>query len=355
MTKNKITVSVVGASGFGGGELLRLLLFHPNVEVKQVTSQRYAKFPISVVHPNLRNRTNLRFCNIQDLESCDLLILALPNGKSQLEIDNFFNLGSKVIDLGADFRIKNVDTYQKWYGTHLRPELLDRFVYGISELHREDIKGAHYVSCGGCEATCSILTLYPLFKSNLVEIDKTVVDAKLGSSASGNKPKESTHHPIRSGCLRSYKPTMHRHTAEIEQELGIFLPSEQRPNFKIHVSATAVENIRGILVTAHTFLKNDISEREVWDIYKRAYKDEPFIRLINEKIGNYRFPEPKILAGTNYCDIGMQKDKRSNRLVVIGAIDNLMKGTAGQAVQAMNIMFGFEETTGLEFTGLHPI
>jgi len=349
--QNKITISIVGGSGYAGGELLRILIQHPNVKIQQVTSRRYARFPVTVAHPNLRSHTNLKFCKIEDLKPCDLLFLALPNGESQKNISKYKSLANKIIDLGADFRLQNEESYNEWYGIHQAPKELNKFVYGIAELHRKEIKKSNYVACAGCEATNSILALYPLYLNNLVELDKTIIDAKLGSSAAGGKAKTSTHHPERSGVVRSYKPTMHRHTAEIEQELGIV--SDTLPT--VHVSATAIEMVRGILVTCHVFLKKNMTQLELLKIYKDTYKNEPFIRIITDKIGVYRFPEPKLLQGTNFCDIGLQKDARSNRVVVVGAIDNLVKGTAGQAVQAMNLMFGFDETTSLMFTGLHPI
>ncbi len=352
----KIKVSIVGGSGYAGGELLRLLLGHPNVEIAQVTSRKLNRFPVDIFHPNLRSNTNLKFSKPNDIEECDLLFLAIPNGESQKNIDRYMDLAPRIIDLGADFRIANLDTYQRWYGEHEAPEYLEKFIYGIAEMHREEIRNTNYVSTAGCEATCSILTLYPLFKNNLIEVDRTVIDAKLGSSAAGAKASSSSHHPERAGVVRSYKPTMHRHTAEIEQEMA--LVSADTDQVKVHVSATAIEMVRGILVTCHAFLKEEFSEldeRDLWKIYRESYSNEAFIRLVNSKMGNFRFPEPKILEGTNFCDIGLQRDKRSNRVVVVGAIDNLVKGTAGQAIQAMNLMYGFDEKTGLEFTGLHPI
>ncbi len=347
----KISVSIIGASGYAGGELLRILLNHPNVEIAQATSRKFAKFPVTVAHPNLRGLTNLKFSKVEDLKKCDILFIGLPNGVSQKNMDGYMKIAPKIIDLGADFRLNNLENYENWYGKHEMPELLQKFIYGIAELHREKIRNTNYVACAGCEATCSILTLYPLFKNNLIYPQNVFIDAKLGSSAAGGKPSLSTHHPERSGVVRSYMPTMHRHTAEIEQELKTFSDT----NIQVNVSATAIEMVRGILVTCQTFLKEDLSELDIWQIYRRTYENEPFIRLINDKVGVYRFPEPKLLSGTNFCDIGLQKDKRSNRLVVVGAIDNLVKGTAGQAVQAMNLMFGFDEELGLGFPGLHPI
>ncbi|MBD3280274.1 N-acetyl-gamma-glutamyl-phosphate reductase [Candidatus Dojkabacteria bacterium] len=353
---NKITVSIVGGSGYAGGELLRILLNHPDIEIGQVTSRKLARFPVDISHPNLGKRTKLKFSRVEDLEECDLLFLAMPNGESQKNIEQFMDLAPRIIDLGADYRINDLKTYEQWYGEHQMPEFLEKFVYGIAELHREEIRNAKYVSTGGCEATCSILTLYPLFKNDLIDPKRTVIDAKLGSSAAGAKVTPSSHHPERAGVVRSYKPTMHRHTAEIEQEMS--LVSSSKEPIKVHISATAIEMVRGILVTCHAFLRNEfknLSERDLWKIYHDTYREETFVRLVNSKMGNFRFPEPKLLEGTNFCDIGLQKDQRSNRVVAIGAIDNLVKGTAGQAVQAMNLMYGFDEATGLEFTGLHPI
>jgi N-acetyl-gamma-glutamyl-phosphate/LysW-gamma-L-alpha-aminoadipyl-6-phosphate reductase len=176
-----------------------------------------------------------------------------------------------------------------------------------------------------------------------------IVEGKLGSSAAGNKPSLASHHPERSGAVRSYLPTMHRHTAEVEQELNF------GPQPTVHMSATSIEAVRGVLATAHVFLKENLQEKDLWKVYRQEYGNEPFIRIVKTKEGVYRYPEPKILAGSNFCDIGFERDERNNRLVVISAIDNLVKGTSGNAIQAMNVMFGWDETLGLEFTGLHPV
>ena len=341
----KIKLSIVGGSGYAGGELLRILLNHPNVKIKQITSQRFVNQPVTSVHPNLRNRTDLGFSSLKDLKKCDLLFVGLPNKQSAAKMTDFKKITPKIIDQGCDFRLKDASDYLKWYDwKHPKPDLLSDFVYGVAELNRLMIKKTNYVACGGCEATCSILSLYPLAKNGL--IDKVIIDAKIGSSAAGNKPSLSSHHPERSGCVRSYQPTGHRHTAEISQELGIK---------DVFVSATAIEIVRGILITAQIFLNKDLADKDIWKIYRQEYKNEPFIRIVKTKSGVFRYPEPKILAGTNFCDIGFEKEKFSNRLVVIGAIDNLVKGTAGQAIQAMNIMMDWPETLGLKFTGLHPV
>jgi N-acetyl-gamma-glutamyl-phosphate/LysW-gamma-L-alpha-aminoadipyl-6-phosphate reductase len=257
----------------------------------------------------------------------------------------FSSLAARIIDLSADFRLKEAAAYRKWYGVdHCQPDKLGDFVYGNVELHREEMKQARYISGAGCNATATILPLWPLFKEGVVDTAKPViVEAKCGSSEGGNSASEASHHPERSGCVRSYRPTGHRHIAEMEQELGN----------QIYFSATSIEMVRGILVTAHLFVNDGITEKDIWKTYRQVYGQEPFIRLVKERHGIYRYPEPKILVGSNYCDIGFELEGK--RLVVISAIDNLMKGAAGQAVHAMNVMCGFEETQGLEFTGLHPI
>jgi N-acetyl-gamma-glutamyl-phosphate/LysW-gamma-L-alpha-aminoadipyl-6-phosphate reductase len=338
-------VSIVGASGYGGGELLRLLLQHPQVEVHQCTSERFAGKPVTRLHPNLRKRTSLKFCSISELEKTDLLFTALPHTRCMQKFEKFSSLTERIIDLSADFRLKDAAAYRQWYGVeHTRPESLAEFVYGNVELHREEMKQARYISGAGCNATATILPLWPLFKQGVVDTAKPVVaEAKCGSSEGGNSASEASHHPERSGCVRSYQPTGHRHIAEMEQELGT----------AVHFSATSIEMVRGILVTAHLFTKDGLTEKDIWQTYRQVYGAEPFIRIVKEKQGIYRYPEPKILAGTNYCDIGFEL--AGNRLVVISAIDNLMKGAAGQAVHAMNVMCGFKETQGLDFAGLHPV
>jgi len=338
-------VSIVGASGYGGGELLRLLMDHPHVEVHQATSERNAGKPVTRIHPNLRKRTSLNFCMIKELEKVDLLFVSLPHTQLMQRFNEFSGLAERMVDLSADFRLKDPAAYLKWYGVdHPHPDKLAQFVYGNVELHRNEIKNAQYITGAGCNATATILPLWPLFKLGVVDMALPVVaEAKCGSSEGGNAVSEASHHPERSGCVRSYKPTGHRHIAEMEQELG----------HPIYFSATSIEMVRGILVTAHLFVKQGITEKDIWKAYRQVYGEEPFIRIVKEKQGIYRFPEPKILAGTNYCDIGFELD--GNRLVAVSAIDNLMKGAAGQAVHAMNVMCGFEETAGLSFAGLHPV
>ncbi len=346
-----INVSILGGSGYGGGELLRLLLFHPKVKVKQVTSRTYAGKRVTVVHPNLRSITDLHFCKPEELTSADLIFCALPNGESMHYMDKLMKLAPRIIDTGSDFRLKDLETFEIWYDKkHTKADLLGKFVYGIAEIHRKEIKKAKYVACGGCEATVSILSLYPLIKQKLIEPENIIIDGKMSSSQAGNKPTLATHHAERSRVVRTYAPLGHRHTAEIQQELNL-----NGKKTSVSVTATSIEMVRGLLVTIHAKVLNHVTEKDIWSAYREIYKNEPFIRIVNETEGIYRYPEPKILEGTNFCDIGFALDKPSRHLVVIGAIDNLGKGTAGQAVQAMNIMYGFAETTGLTFPGLHPV
>jgi len=347
---DNLQVSVAGGSGYAGGELLRLLTDHPGVEVQQVTSQQHVGHPVAQVHPNLRRRVRLNFSALVDLRPCDLLFLCLPHGESMGRVRELSNLAPKLVDLSADFRLHRADDYRRWYGVeHTAPDLLDRFVYGIPEWHRERIAASPWVSSAGCNATAAILALRPLYRAGVVDPGHTVVDIKAGTSEGGNRVSDSTHHPLRAHSLRSYKPTGHRHAAEVIQELG-----EGNP-IPLHFTATATDQVRGVLATCHVFLREPLPEKEIWKIFRNAYGNEPFIRIVREREGLYRLPDPKLLWGTNYCDIGFERDPGSNRLVVISAIDNLVKGAAGQAVQAMNLMAGFDETAGLGFSGLHPV
>ncbi len=345
-----LRVSIVGASGYTGGELLRLLLFHPKVEIGQATSERLAGKPVAKAHPNLRGVTRLKFVSAGDLAPCDLLFLCLPHGETMTRWDELSGLAPKIIDLSADFRLRDEDAYRLHYRReHQRPELLAHFVYGVAELHREAIRAADRVACAGCNATASLLALAPLYRADWVEPDRAVIEVKVGSSEGGARASEASHHPERSGCVRSFSPVGHRHAAEIEQELSFHRPA------RVHFSATSVEMVRGALATCHVFLTEDVDERAVWRLYRQAYGEEPFVRIVKERDGLYRYPEPKLLAGANYCDVGFARDPHARRLVVVSAIDNLMKGAAGQAVQNMNLMCGFPERTALEFPGLHPV
>ena len=339
-------VEIVGGSGYTGGELLRLLLRHPKVEVAQVTSDSMAGKPIGRAHPNLRKVTDLTFTPHSDLEPCDLLFLAMPHGRSMGRMSQFLVRAGKVIDLSADFRLKDPALYREYYGVeHPRPDLLAQSVYGLPELHRQAIRQATLVSGPGCIATAAILAIHPLAKAGLIDPERLVVDAKTGSSAGGVDGGTASQHPERSGVMRIYAPAGHRHTAEIEQETGV----------KVALSCHAVEAVRGILATCHAFLQESVTSKDLWRVYREAYRGEPFVRIVTEAAGLYRYPEPKILAGTNFCDLGFALDAHANRVVAVAALDNLMKGAAGTAVQCMNLVAGYPETMGLDFLGLHPV
>jgi N-acetyl-gamma-glutamyl-phosphate/LysW-gamma-L-alpha-aminoadipyl-6-phosphate reductase len=341
-------VSIVGASGYAGGELLRLLLDHPEVEVFQATSESHMGEFVYQQHPNLRKRTQLKFSSREMLEPCDVLFTALPHGESQRKIDVYAGLAGKVIDLAADFRLRDPTLYQEYYGeAHTAPAWLPRFVYGLPELHRQEMRTASYISGVGCNATTANLALYPLVKAGLLRQDAPViVDIKVGSSEGGATPNPGSHHPERSSIVRTYAAYGHRHTAEVIQELG--LPG-------VHLTITSVDMVRGSLAAAHAFVNPGVTEKDLWRVYRQFSDSEPFVRLVKDRRGIYRVPDPKVLAGTNYVDVGFELDAKSGRVISLCAIDNLMKGSAGSAVQAMNLCCGFEETAGLTFSGLHPI
>lgn len=352
---SRLRVAIVGGSGYTAGELLRILLFHPEVEIAQVASGSHAGQFVYSTHPNLRGVTTLRYCRPDDLTTCDLLFLCLPHGRSAQDIERYRELAPRVIDLSADFRLRSPELYTRWYGSeHPAPEILSDAVYGLPELHREQLRSANLVSGTGCMATAAILGLAPLYRAGLVEQKMPlVVEAKIGSSAAGAAPGASSHHPDRSGAVRSFQPTGHRHSAELQQELGRASGSELAQ--LLAFSATAVEMVRGILVTAQVFVNEIVDEKRLWRVYREAYGREPFVRLVKERQGVYRYPEPKILSGSNYCDVGFELDAEQGRVVVMAALDNLVKGAAGNAVQSMNCMFGWDETLGLSFPGLHPV
>ena len=340
-----IRAGIVGGSGYTGGELLRLLHFHPQVEVTQITSREGAGRYVHSAHPNMRGVSRLKFTHPDALEDCDLLILALPHGTAARNIDHYAGLAPKLIDLSADFRLKSAAAYERHYGEpHPAPRWLHRFVYGLPEVNRDSLKGASYVSGVGCNATALNLALLPLVQAGILE--RAACEIKVGSSEGGNKGNPGSHHPIRSGAIRSYKATGHRHLAETQLVLGEDLP--------LHFSVTAVEMVRGIHLLAHCYLREPKVERDIWRLYRARYIDEPFVRLVSGKTGLHRLPEPRVVAGANYCDIGFELDVDGAHLVVIAALDNLGKGAAGSAIQSMNLMFELEETTGLEFPGIYP-
>ena len=343
-----IKATIVGGSGYTGGELLRLLVAHPEIEVAQVTSRGHLGEYVYQVHPNLRKQTTLKFSDPETLEPVDLLFLALPHGNAQHKIEQFAALAPTIIDLSADFRLHNPKDYEHWYGSpHAAPEWLPKFVYGLPELHRDDLRGAHYASGVGCNATACNLALLPLVKAGLVDMEKQVIiELKVGSSEGGAEGNAGTHHPERSGVIRTFSAFGHRHTAEVIQELGLS---------NVALTMTSVDLVRGVLATAHATVKPGVATKDLWKAYRTAAAENPFVRVVKEQRGIYRVPEPKVLAGSNYADLGFELDEATGHVVSICAIDNLMKGASGTAVQSMNLMLGFDETLGLEFSGLHPI
>lgn len=348
-------VSVIGGSGFTGGELLRILVTHPEVEVRIVTSRRFAGDYVHRVHPNLRRLLNLRFTapSLSKIaEESDVVFLCTPAGVAVDMVPQLLETGVKVIDLSPDFRLKRAEDYERWYGwRHPRPDLLERAVYGLPELHREDIRKADLVACPGCMPTAAILAMAPLVNAGLVELNRIVVDAMMGSSGAGAKPTVASIHAERYGVIRPYKPVGHRHTSEIEQELGLIAGKEVRVSFSAH----AVNIVRGILTVCHCFTVREVSLRELWRIYRSFYKGEPFVRLVRDVKGVFRYPDPKALVGSNFCDVGFEPDPYTNRVVVLAAIDNLVKGAAGNAVQSLNLVYGLDERTGLMHPGIHPV
>lgn len=340
-----IRASIVGGSGFTGGELLRLLHFHPEVEVAQITSREHAGRYVYTVHPTMRNVSKLQFVHPDALEETDVLFLAVPHGHSAKNIEHYASLAPKIIDLSADFRLNSTEAYQQWYGhEHASPEWLEKFVYGLPEFRREALRGANYASGVGCNATTLNLALAPLVQSGWV--DSIHAELKVGSSEGGNTANAGSHHPIRSGAVRTYAATGHRHMAEAQMILGEDVP--------LRFSVTAIEMVRGIHLLAHVELNKEIAEKDLWKLYRSAYRDEPFIRLVASKTGLHRLPEPRVVAGTNYCDIGFELDSDGRHVVMIAALDNLGKGAAGSAVQSMNLMCNFNECAGLEFSGIYP-
>jgi N-acetyl-gamma-glutamyl-phosphate/LysW-gamma-L-alpha-aminoadipyl-6-phosphate reductase len=343
-------VGIVGASGYTGGELLRLLLPHPHVEVTQVTAERNAGKFVHQVHPHLRGQAELRFVTADVLEPCDVLFLALPHGEAQQYISHYAHLAERIIDLSADFRLNNAEIYAATYGSpHAAPEWLPRFVYGLPELYREQLRGANYASGVGCNATATTLALWALVKGGIVtDAQPLFVDIKVGSSEGGSTPNAGSHHPIRSGIVRPFALTGHRHEAEVRQSLA------ECGNFDVRMAISSVEMVRGVSAAVHLCFPVGLSEKDFWKAYRGAWNSEPFVRIVHDRTSLHGHPEPRLLAGTNYADVGWEYDPASGRAILLCAIDNLGKGAAGSAVQCMNLMCGFEENTGLTFGGIFP-
>jgi len=349
-----LKAAIVGASGYAGGELLRLLIPHPHIEVTQITANRSIGLYAHQVHPHLRGAeaAKIKFTSADDLEACDIVILALPHGEAQKNIQRFAGLAERIIDLSADFRLNDLEDYRVTYGhAHEAPTWLAKFVYGLPEVNREHLKGAKYASGVGCNATTTNLALMALAKADMLPIDATIIaDIKVGSSEAGNRATDSSHHPARAGVVRPFQMTGHRHEAEVREVMNVLGVG----TVDVRMAVTSVEMVRGAASAVHLTLPRDLKEVDFWKAYRAAWNNEPFVRVVHERTGSHRHPEPRLLAGTNYADIGWDYDPETGRCVLMCAIDNLGKGAAGSAVQCMNLMCGFEETTALEFMGMYP-
>lgn len=345
-----INAGIIGSTGYAGSELVRILSSHPEVEIKTVTSQSYIGKNYNEVYENYRHIENL-VCEEEKIdemaELCDVIFLALPHGTASKKINESVLSKTKIVDLGADYRLQNADVYEKWYTTHYSKDILKEAVYGLCEINREKIKGKRIVGNPGCYTTCSILSLYPLVKEKMIELDSIVIDAKSGATGAGRSLNLSNHFCELNESFKAYKIANHRHTPEIEEQLSYAAGEDIILSFTPHL----VPMNRGILATCYAKLSNKYTYDDIKNAFEKYYKDEYFIRITKQGV----FPETKWVKNSNFCDIGFTIDERTNRIIVIGAIDNLYKGAAGQAVQNMNILFGFDEKTGLDYIPAFPV
>lgn len=351
-----IRIAIAGASGYAGAELVRLVALHPQFELTAITSEKSAGTSLAAVFPSLAGFVPLSFQTLSPealLDNADAVFLALPHTKSLDPVAACVKTGKVVVDLSADYRLKNPAEYEQWYQTpHRHAQLLKEAVYGLPELHRKAIEKARLVAVPGCYPTAAILQLAPLFANDLVQPDSVVIDAKSGISGAGRSPALPYHFPEAHESLEPYKIGQHRHIPEIEQELSGLLPG--RPGTGTVVSTVTftphlVPMNRGILSTAYCRLKKLIGLSELRALYRSFYKDARFVRLPDDIM-----PNPRYIKGSNYCDIGIYVDQRAGRVVTVAAVDNLVKGAAGQAVQAMNLMLGLPEETGLTAPAAYP-
>jgi len=341
-----IKVGIIGGTGYTGIGLVGILLRHPEVKIEWVTSQTYAGKKLSDVYPHLNGLTGI-VCQKPEikglLKSIDLVFACLPHGKILEIADQIVSAGKKLIDVSADFRLKDVKTFEEWYLVkHPNADLLKDSVYGIPEIN--NIKGAKIVANAGCYATATILGAAPLVKEGIVE-NNIIVDAKSGVSGAGKKPSDATHYPECNDGLSAYKVAAHRHTPEIEQELSSLSKGKINITFVPHL----VPMTRGIFSTIYMKLNKNISKDKILKIYQDFYKGKKFVRVLKDKL-----PSTKYVNGTNYCDIAVEVDEKNKTVVVLSAIDNLVKGASGQAVQNMNILLGMPEDMGLSVVPLYP-
>jgi len=344
-----IKVAIVGASGYTGVELLRILVRHPEVEISCVTSRQHEGLPISQVFPSLHGFCDL-VCeplNVAEIAAkSDLVFTALPHKSAMEVVPGFLSAGCKVIDLSADYRLKDQSVYEQWYQAHSSPELFEEAVYGLPELYRQDLIGARLVANPGCYPTSIILALAPLLVNGLIDAESLIVDSKSGTSGAGRGVKQGTLFCEVNEGFKAYGIGSHRHTPEIEQELANLTKSQISLTFTPHLLPVN----RGILSTCYATMLHGQSTAELLALYHDFYADERFIRVMP---GN-DLPNVAFISGTNFCDIGLVSDERTGRVIVVSAIDNLVKGAAGQAVQNMNAVCGFMENLGLEIVPTFP-
>ena len=343
-----IKVGIIGATGYAGSELVRLITQHPKAELVTMTSQSYAGQECKEVYSNYSHLDYV--CEEEHIEEmaekCDVIFLALPHGVASKKINADILSKTKIIDLGADFRIQDVDVYEKWYTTHYSKDILPEAVYGLCEINRDKIKGKRIVANPGCYTSCSILSLYPLVKEGLIDLSSIIIDAKSGATGAGRGLSLGNHYCELNESVKAYKVASHRHTPEIEEQLSIAAGQDIVLNFTPHL----IPMDRGILATCYATLNKKYTYDDIRKAYEKHYGNEHFIRLTKEGV----FPETKWVKGSNFVDIGFTVDERTNRVIVIGALDNLFKGAAGQAVQNMNIIMGIEETTGIDYVPIFP-
>jgi N-acetyl-gamma-glutamyl-phosphate reductase len=350
MSEEKLKIAIVGSSGYTGGELMRILLNHSMVAVTAITSEKSAGKPITSIFPHLAGLTSL-ICEPLDPDTIakksDFVFLALPHVTAQEAVFRFHKLGKKVVDLSADYRLSDPALYETWYeNIHQHPDLLKHAVYGLPELHREKIQKASLVANPGCYPTSAILGLAPLIQKGKVDLGSIIIDSKSGVSGSGRSPSLTHHYPEVNEGLMAYKIGTHRHTPEIEQELSALAGKQITISFTPHL----VPMNRGILTTIYAKQSSQSDTVQIHALFKEFYEDAPFVRLL--PIG--QFPNVRNVRGSNFCDIGVYADPRTGRAVVVTAIDNLVKGASGQAIQNMNLMMGFNEAEGLRLAGVFP-
>ena len=346
----KIKAGIIGATGYAGGELVRILSRHPEVEIVWYGSRSYIDQNYADVYRNMFEIVDAKCLddNMEELaERADVIFTATPQGFCASMMSEEILSKTKIVDLSADFRIKDVKTYEKWYGIeHKSPQFIEEAVYGLCEVNREQIKGARLIANPGCYTTCSILTAYPLAKEGMIDMSTLIVDAKSGTSGAGRGAKVPNLYCEVNENIKAYGVASHRHTPEIEEQLGYAAGEEVLINFTPHL----VPMNRGILATEYAKLTKKVTPEEVKAVYDKYYAKETFVRLMGDGV----CPETKWVEGSNYVDIGFKIDERTGRIIMMGAIDNLVKGAAGQAVQNMNLLFGLDETMGLDLVPMFP-